>query len=72
MDKDARHLKLEELATEGLRRAQAAAWKRAKETGTPFIVWRDGKVVDLNANPASYDVEIEELESLRLREEPED
>ena len=72
MDKDERHLKLEELATEGLRRAQAAAWKRAKETGTPFVVWRNGKAVDLNAKSASYDSEIAKLESLRFREEPED
>lgn len=72
MDKDARHRELEELATAGLRRAQAVAWKRAKETGTPFVVWRDGKVVDLNANSAPYEVEIAELESPRLHEEPED
>ena len=31
-----------------LKRAAKAAWKLSKETGTPFYVWQDGKVVDLN------------------------
>jgi hypothetical protein len=35
-------------ATAALRRASRAAWKLAKETKTPFHVWRDGKIVNLN------------------------
>lgn len=31
-----------------LRRAARAAWKLAVRTRTPFYVWRDGRVVNLN------------------------
>jgi hypothetical protein len=31
-----------------LQRAARAARKLSIETGTPFYIWRDGKVVDLN------------------------
>lgn len=34
-----------------LRRAARVAYRLAQETGTPFYVWRDGKVVDLLARP---------------------
>jgi hypothetical protein len=34
-----------------LRRAAKNAWALAVQTGTPFIVWQDGKVVDLNEQP---------------------
>ena len=33
---------------EGLDVAQQSAWKRACETGTPFVVERGGEAVDLN------------------------
>jgi hypothetical protein len=36
-------------ATAALRRASRSAWKLAKQTNTPFHVWKDGKVVNLNA-----------------------
>ena len=35
-----------------LRRAARAAYRLARETGTPFYVWKDGKVVDLLATKA--------------------
>jgi hypothetical protein len=38
-------------ALAALRRAAREARRLSIETGTPFYVWRDGKVVDLNANP---------------------
>jgi hypothetical protein len=31
-----------------LRRASRAAWKLAKQTNTPFHVWKDGRIVNLN------------------------
>jgi hypothetical protein len=34
-----------------LRRAAKRARKLAEETGTPFYVWKDGKVVNLNPVP---------------------
>lgn len=36
-------------ALPALRRAAAAAWRLAVETGTPFYVIEDGRVVDRNA-----------------------
>ena len=36
-----------------LRRAARAAYRLAQETGTPFYVWKDGKVVDLLARKAT-------------------
>jgi hypothetical protein len=35
-------------ATAALKRASRAAWKLAKQTNTPFHVWKDGKIVNLN------------------------
>lgn len=32
-----------------LKRAGKNALKLARQTGTPCFVWRDGKIVDLNA-----------------------
>jgi hypothetical protein len=31
-----------------LRRASRAAWKLARETNTPFHVWKNGRIVNLN------------------------
>jgi hypothetical protein len=31
-----------------LKRAAKSAWKLALQTNTPFYVWKDGKVVNLN------------------------
>jgi hypothetical protein len=36
-------------ALRALRRAARVAYRLAQETGTPFYVWKDGKVVDLLA-----------------------
>lgn len=36
-------------ALPALKRAAAAAWRLAVETGTPFFVIEDGRVVDRNA-----------------------
>lgn len=36
-------------ALPALKRAAAAAWRLAVETGTPFYVMEDGRVVDRNA-----------------------
>ena len=36
-----------------LRRAARAARRLAEATGTPFYIWRDGRVVDLNAHVPS-------------------
>ena len=69
MDKEARHREYEERATAALLRAQQAAWKLAKETGTPFIVSQDGKIVDLNAKPEDQAAEAEQ--PMRVREDPE-
>lgn len=38
-------------ALAALRRAAKAARHLSIETGTPFYIWLDGKVVDLNAKP---------------------
>jgi hypothetical protein len=35
-------------ALPALKRAAAAAWRLSLETGTPFYVVQDGRVVDLN------------------------
>ena len=48
MDKTETHQELAEEGLAGLERSQQFAWKRALETGTPFIIWKDGKAVDLN------------------------
>ncbi len=37
-----------EKALAALREASEEAWNLSVATGTPFIVWQDGKVVDLN------------------------
>ncbi len=34
-----------------LRQAAKNAMKLARATGTPLVVWKDGKVVNLNAKP---------------------
>jgi hypothetical protein len=34
-----------------LKRAAKAARKLAEDTGTPFYVWQDGRVVNLNPRP---------------------
>ena len=39
----------EQMALQALRQAAKEAWKLSRQTHTPFIVYRDGKVVDLNA-----------------------
>lgn len=39
------------LVTAALRRASRRALEEARATGTPFDVWKDGRVVDLNATP---------------------
>lgn len=39
----------EKEAMKALRRASEYAFKLARQTKTPFVVYRDGKVVDLNA-----------------------
>jgi hypothetical protein len=31
-----------------LLRASRRAWKLAKDTGTPFYIWKNGRVVNLN------------------------
>jgi hypothetical protein len=31
-----------------LRRAARSAWKLALQTNTPFYVWKDGRIVNLN------------------------
>ncbi len=36
-------------ALRALRRAAAQARKLSRQTGTPFYIFRDGKVVDLNS-----------------------
>jgi len=37
-------------ATAALRRASRAAWKLARQTKTPFHVWKNGRIVNLNSN----------------------
>lgn len=39
---------LTEIALAALRKASEEAWNLSVATRTPFIVWKDGKVVDLN------------------------
>jgi hypothetical protein len=34
-----------------LKRAAKKARQLSIATGTPFIIWKDGKIVDLNAKP---------------------
>jgi hypothetical protein len=50
--KQAQHRFSEEtkLALAALRRAGRKASELSIRTGTPFFIWKDGKVVDLNAN----------------------
>lgn len=43
------HELFKDAAIEALRQAAKEAWKLSRQTHTPFIVYRDGKVVDLNA-----------------------
>ena len=73
MDRKARQQELEESATAGLKRAQQFAWKRALDTGTAFIIWKDGEPIDLN--PAtnggiSYAKEVAQVESSLVGEDP--
>lgn len=35
----------------GMKRAAQKARKLSEATGTPFYVWQDGKIVDLNPQP---------------------
>jgi hypothetical protein len=41
---------LAELATPALIRAAARAYELSLQTKTPFVVWRDGKIIDLITN----------------------
>lgn len=62
-----------EEAEAALARAQEFARKRAIETGTPFIVCRDGKRVDLNVGTRSFNYEeAPAAEPTVVREEPEE
>jgi hypothetical protein len=44
------HNKTKKLALVALRRAAAAARRLSRQTKTPFIVYQDGRIVDLNAS----------------------
>jgi len=74
MDKEQTHEMLAAAGLEGLEKSQQFAWKRALETSTPFIIWKEGKAVDLN--PAtnggrSYaGVQLANPETAVVREEP--
>ena len=68
-EENERHQELLKKSLAGLRRASVAARKRSVATGTPLIVWEDGKIVDLNAAPSHDDTA--EVESMVVREEPE-
>lgn len=43
------HAALKKNIVVSLRRAAASARKLSRQTKTPFIVYKDGKIVDLNA-----------------------
>jgi len=44
--------KLAEMAQAAMRQAAAVAVERAKQTGTPLIVWKDGRVTELSVEEA--------------------
>lgn len=44
--------KLTEMAEAAMRQAATVAVERAKRTGTPLIVWKDGRVTELSAEEA--------------------
>lgn len=44
--------KLTEMTAAAMRQASAVAVERAKRTGTPLIVWQDGRVTELSAEEA--------------------
>lgn len=52
-NKQNEHGYLRDVAMDALRQAAKEAWELSLRTHTPFIVYRDGKVVDLNAPATS-------------------
>jgi len=57
-------------ALNALQRASESALKLARETKTPFCVWRDGKCLDLLAEENAPYADAVGPEPVRLREEP--
>ena len=78
MTREERHQELLKQSQAALARAGRAAIQRGKETGTPVWAWRDGRWVDVLAEPdesTSASAPASEAGSpslARVREEPED
>jgi hypothetical protein len=50
-----------ESATRALLRARDMAWEMAARTGTPLVIWRDGKIefLKVTAAPTAFEAENE-------------